>query len=450
MKTNFTCLLFSPHFIQRTLILVVLLIINTVWAASDKLTEPLLLSEVIEIALANNPDIAAKTYEQSVADARYDMTFSSRLPHVNLYSSFGRYHEDRMIAPRRPGDGDTLQFTDQPLSGDVVVHMPLFTGGRLVNETRAAKLLYTASGHQLNRNREELVFNISSVFYSILAQRHIIESFEFSQKALEEHCSQIQKMISVQKATNDDLLRTEVRLSALQCDLTRAKNILAIQNRLLTNLMGMNYTTNNQVMAAGELKPGDDTVPEIESSLNKAFIQRPDYLAVQDILSARKCETDAAKAQRSPSVSLKGVWGNQWDTHDFDQNNEAGSIMLEVEIPIFNGGYISAQVREKRAIQFAASEKLRQLELKIQLDVETAVLNINSSVERLRATGKSIEQAKESLRIESEKHIYAKGSVTDLLDAQSDLLEAQMNYYSSLSDYKIAHAQYRLAIGESF
>lgn len=450
MKTNFKYSVFLTQPTLKVLILAALLIGNVAWAASDNRAEELPLDKAIEIALANNPEIAARTYEQRAADARHDMAFSSRLPQVNLQSSIGRYHRDRMINPRRPGDGDTLQFTDQPFTGDVVVHMPLFTGGRLINESRAAKLLYDATRHQLTRNREELVFNVSSVFYNILAQRHTIEALEFSQKTLQEHCSRIKELIRAKKAATVDLLRTEVRLSTLEYHLTQQKNILAIQNRLLTNLMGVSSTTNKPPLVTGQLEPGTETVPEIGTTLNNALISRPDYLAAQATHSAREREMRAARALRMPSLSLRGAWGNQWDTHDLDQNNETGSIMLALDLPVFDGGYIRAEVREKRAIQSVAFERVRQLELQIQLDVETAILNINSSSERVLATGKSIEQAKESLRIEREKHAHAKGSVVDVLDAQSALLEAQMNYYRSLADYKTAHAQYRLAVGENY
>jgi outer membrane protein TolC len=200
MKTNFTCSFFFSKPIMRTLTLIFLLIGNTALGAFENETEGLSLNEAIETALLNNPSIVARSYEQRIADARYDMTFSSRLPHVNLHGSIARYHEDRMITPRRPGDGDTLQYTDQPLAGDVIVRMPLFTGGRLINESRAAKLLYDAAGHRLTRNREEVVFNVSSVFYSILAQRHAIEALEFSQKTLQGHCSRIKELIWAKKS----------------------------------------------------------------------------------------------------------------------------------------------------------------------------------------------------------------------------------------------------------
>jgi outer membrane protein TolC len=118
-----------------------------------------------------------------------------------------------------------------------------------------------------------------------------------------------------------------------------------------------------------------------------------------------------------------------------------------LDLPIFEGGRIEARVRQERARLSAEQERLRRLELQIRLDVETAILNIGSSAQRVEATGKAIDQAEESLRIEREKYDLGRGSITDVLDAQSALLDSQTNYYLALADYSTASAQLKLAVG---
>ncbi|RLC23463.1 MAG: TolC family protein, partial [Deltaproteobacteria bacterium] len=81
-------------------------------------------------------------------------------------------------------------------------------------------------------------------------------------------------------------------------------------------------------------------------------------------------------------------------------------------------------------------------------DVETALLNIASNLERVRSSETAIEQGKESLRIEQEKYALGRGSITDVLDAQAALLTSQTNYYRSLSEYNTSIAELHLAIGE--
>jgi outer membrane protein TolC len=118
-----------------------------------------------------------------------------------------------------------------------------------------------------------------------------------------------------------------------------------------------------------------------------------------------------------------------------------------VDIPIFEGGRVEARVRDQRAKLASAKERFRKLDLQIRLDVETALLNVNSSWERTEAIKKTIEQAQESFRIERQKYDLGKGAIVDVLDAQSALLDSQTNYDRALADYNIALAQLRLAMG---
>jgi outer membrane protein TolC len=120
-----------------------------------------------------------------------------------------------------------------------------------------------------------------------------------------------------------------------------------------------------------------------------------------------------------------------------------------VELPIFEGGRIQARIREERAKLAAAQERFRKLELQVRLEVETAQLNMTSAFERVQTTEKTIEQARESLRIEREKYELGKGAIMDVLDAQSALLDAETNYYRALADFNVARAQLQLATGGS-
>jgi outer membrane protein TolC len=131
-----------------------------------------------------------------------------------------------------------------------------------------------------------------------------------------------------------------------------------------------------------------------------------------------------------------------------DNPHEVGAVGLFVDIPLFEGGQVEARIRDEIARLEAQRERLRKLELQIRLEVETAAGNVNSLRQRITATEKSIEQAKESLDIEREKYELGKSTITDVLDVQGALLEAESTYYRALADHEAAKAQLRLATGE--
>ncbi len=419
-------------------------------APAEPVQGPLTLSEAIRVALANNPGLSATARDVDVAAAQRDGAAGQRLPSVNAVGGYSHYLDSQRLLPAH-ANGETGVFSRNISSADLVLAMPLFTGGRITSEIRAADLLQQAAEHRLARTRDELIFNVSSVFYGILAQRKVIDSLEFSHKALQEHLKRVQDLIAAQKAAKVDELRVQVRLADLEQRLVSERNVLAVQARVLANLLGLG--SGQEMKPAGELEMATAAAPTDEQALKQALADRPDYMAARAALEAQAKSVDAARAAQWPTVSLQADYGGRWaaDPTDkpagLDSSDDAGQVGVAVAIPIFEGGQIEARIRQERARLRAAQDRLLGLELQIRLDVEAALLNTGSAAQRVEATQKAIEQAKESLRIEREKYDLGKGTTTDVLDAQSAMLDSQTNYYRALSDYDVALAQLRLATG---
>lgn len=117
---------------------------------------------------------------------RVDTAMAAGRPTLDIVGGY-QHHLDnqRLIAARyngEPGDFDTVIFR-----GDVTFKLPVYTGGRITSEIKCAQLLQAAEEHRLVQTREELVFNVSSTFHTLLGQREVIRSLEFAIDAMENH-----------------------------------------------------------------------------------------------------------------------------------------------------------------------------------------------------------------------------------------------------------------------
>lgn len=402
-----------------------------------------------KIALENNPDIAQKKWDIETSLAEKDIAKGQLWPSISAETGYTHYLDDqRLVAARGPTDLAT--FTDDIFSGDIVLRMPLYTSGRLEGQVKASDYLAESARHLFVRSRNELIFNVSNVFYSILGQKEVVDSLVFSQKALQEHRKRVQELLDAQKAARVDLLRTEVRLADIEQKLLRERNILYIQRSLLASLMGIEHPL-QPIEIQGRLEPKAFSV-DINQSLAMASGQRKDYQAAKARVEAQDKNLDVAKAGRGPVVSLEAAYGNRWaagsTTGGSSTSDDVGRIGVVAVFPLFEGGQIDARIRRERSRLSAERESLRKLQLQIQLEVETAVSSIESTKARVGSLEKAVEQAKESLRIEREKYDLGKGTIVDVLDAQAALLEAQTSYYRAMADYNVAIAQWRLAVGE--
>ena len=413
----------------------------------------LTLSDAIRIALENNPEVAAERHEIDMASAQHDHAFAQALPSFSATGGYVHDLDDQRLLPSHY-NGEPGVYSDDIYSADIILTQPLFTGGRLIREISATKLLTQAAAHRLSRTKKELIFNVTGTFYTILAQKKVVESLVFSQKAMEEHLKQVNNLIARKKAAGVDRLRTEVRLADIVQQLTQSENVLSVQTRLLANLMGIE-DDHKTFDINGDLVVSAFTPVDTHSAVLSAFKHRSDYLAARAGLEASADRVDAARAEHWPSVFLAGTYGMRWadDPAVFpdgtDKSEDIGRVGVYVNLPIFESGRITAKVREQSAALAAAREKLRSLELAIRLDVETAVLNIKTAQKRIDTTQKAVDQSKETLRIERKKYDQVKGSITDVLDAQSAMLNSQTNYYQALADFHTAVAQMHLATGKN-
>ncbi len=468
----------------------------------DSLPTALSLDTCIAIALRNNPQLSAERWDAAAAASDITISAARRWPSLNFTGSYFHYQDDQRLVPPM-GPGQATFFTRNIVSGDLVLRLPLYAGGRIVNEIRAAELLDLAAEQRLARTREELIFSVTSTYYAILAQRHVVESLEFSRNVLAQHLERVHHLISAQKAAKVDAMRTEVRLASLEHQVLQEKNVYEVQHRVLANLMGLEKGLAAEVDISGEL-PGSDMehIENLQEIVARAFRQRKDYAAAISALEAQARRVDIARGEREPQVSLEGAYGIRWgidgngapysassrsvgidasgnpsltrtvpvgggslsstwgpqgmtsqrytpsSTKAADALEDVGRVGVTVDVPVFTGGRIRAQIARERARLHAAQQRLRKLELQIELEVETAVLNVNSARERVAVSRESIAEAEESLRIERQKYDLGKGAIVDVLDAQAALLNAQTSYYRALADYSIAKAQVQLASGE--
>ena len=138
------------------------------------LGEELVLEEAIDLALQHNPGIKTHEYRTESARAGWREARGKRLPHLSGEATTRTHlHDQRLVPARSPGDPGI--WSEDQIGADLVLELPLFTGGELVNRASAARLLSEASLNRLSRTREETVFNVISTFYAILEQRQVID-----------------------------------------------------------------------------------------------------------------------------------------------------------------------------------------------------------------------------------------------------------------------------------
>jgi len=406
------------------------------------------LASCIEIALANNPGLAVRERERNAAEARGATARAERLPTLDAVLDYRHtVNYERLLPAQSPVEAGT--WARDFVRGDLVLRLPLYTGGRLTHSIDAEDLLAQSAERRLARSRQELVFNVTSLYASINAQKKIVDAVRFSRTTLSRHLERVDRMIAVERASRVDRLRTRVRLADLEQRLVREENGLDVQRRSLANLMGREGTV--EIL---DEEPASSALPDLAAGPARAMHRRQDVLAARLEVDSLEHRVEVARSAGRPQVGITGSYGarralgDRYSLPGADVADDTGFLGVSVELPIFEGGRISGRVTEQRERLEAARAALRSLELEVSLEVESAALGLKAARSLVVATRDAVAEADESLKIEQEKYGVGKGAIIDVLDAQTALLDAQTNAYRAVAALRVSLARYALATGE--
>lgn len=404
---------------------------------------PLKLERALEIALANNPDVVSAEWRTEAARARKRQASSEHWPSLSLYAAYRHHWHEERLGPARSQTASPV-FSHDIFAGDVVLTIPLLSGGRVVNAVQAADLSAQAAKKKLSRTREELIFNVKSTFYAILGQNKLIEAIEHSRKALTQHREKTLQLIEARKAARVDLLNIEVRLADLSHRLVKQRGMMDLHERLLLSLLGVEAAPVGGLALDGGLEPRNFS-PDGEELTTAALAARADIFELDLEIEAQARRVDMAKAGYRPVLSAKGTYGARLSIQgDYD---DLGFVGLEMAVPIFSGFHTPARVEEEQAELMILEQKKRKLVLAVRREIDSAVIQVKTALAAVEATERSIAMAEESLRITRDKAALGHGTATDVLDAQAALLQAETNYFAALADLHTAYATLELAAG---
>jgi outer membrane protein TolC len=94
-----------------------------------------------------------------------------------------------------------------------------------------------------------------------------------------------------------------------------------------------------------------------------------------------------------------------------------------------------------------SQEQVAGLELGLQTNAESSVLNLREAQQRIEAQGRTVQQAERGYRIAQTRYQSGAGTLLELNDGLLALSRAKLNRLQALYDYLVASADVDQTIG---
>jgi len=373
------------------------------------------LNEAIDTALKKSPLILIEKEKINQSIQQMRVKKAKNLGSINVVGSYTTYNIPRTLAPIVP-----------PISPDIVTSkdigtlglrydVMLFNGFSDLRSIEIAELSKKITKTDFALSKEQLIYNIKSIYFKILTLKKVRVSVLSYQKALEALYANIEKEYKLGKKAKLDLLKVASELEIAKYNSLNIDNSIKILKAKLASLIGVEEI---------------DSVEDIydEERVSDTVEPKNSLIYKKALLDTQKSKKGIAKAKALyyPKVAFSAYYGDNFASGEQEELWQAG---VSINIPLYDFGNRDAQFQKAKIAHMISELKLKNSYLKLQSDIIDAKERIATATARIKALKKQLEFL---TKIEETEKIKYQNGVSDVYDlllaiskrriAESDLI----------------------------
>ncbi len=400
------------------------------------------LEECIRAALAKNPNAEATALRIEAARATISQAKSAYYPLFllsgdyrlsdNPTQAFMMQLNQRNLNISGPGFNPNDPSSTDNLRLSLGLKYSLYDRGMRSTQSSVAELGKDATVEQLAAVQNELIYQVTRGYYSVLQVQDLVDVQEETVTSLEENLRVASERYRAGSAVKTDVLNLEVRLAQAREDLIRARNGVQLAVASLNTAIGAEL-----VEATSRPSPAKhDELPMPAMPDPAAIENRPELRAANNRTRIKKQETRGSKGGYYPQVNAYGSY--DVDTGDLDNFEGSYVVGVMAEWEFFDGFRTASSISKAEKEWRAAQQDENNLRNQLILDLRRAHIQVSESRQRLEVTRKSVESAEEALRITQVRYREGAVNITELLTAQVGVTASQSRSVAAFYDYLIA------------
>ncbi len=381
-------------------------------------------------------------YQAALADTAANreavpQAFSQLLP--NISASLMR--DKNQTDSRTPGFlGQLVSSRYDYLGSSYVLSLrqPLYRKYNFAQYQQAKSQVVSAEA-SLDKSRQDMLVRLCGAYFEDLMARDQMALIEAQKQAYAAQLKGAKLSFQAGQGTRTDIDDAQARYDMVLAQELEAQHNLGYTRRQLEVIINQPAKQLARLDPARmELSPPSPADPE--KWIAQAEKSNAELRAARANIESAKLELEKAKAGQYPTVDLVASRSNSLSENDVTINQRylTTSVGVQVNIPLFAGGYVNSQERqaadnlEKYRQQYEGAR--RELDLQVQKEYQ----NVTEGILKIRA----LEQAERSAdqAVFSNKKGLQAGTRT-----QVDILNAEQQRFNARRDLAQARYQYILA-----
>lgn len=276
-------------------------------------------------------------------------------------------------------------------------------------------------------------------YFAVLAAEDELDLARAERDATRRNLERVSALFERQLATITDKLQLAARVDSLETEEIEARNQIQVAREALAELLGQEVY---QPLKRIDERTLFSALSGAETDwVTSALAHNPALKARQSALNSAEQAIDEAKAGHLPTLSL--AFGAQRSDFAYDNVIAANKVdtlsaSLNLQIPIYSGGSVTARARGLYGSREAAEQDYEALRRQVVKETKTAYLKSNANLRKITSARKALESAVKSREVTEKSFAYGTVTAVDVLNAvrqeflgRRDYLQAQYDFVTN-------------------
>ncbi len=394
------------------------------------------LDELISRAIENSTVIKQAKTNAALSKQKHKESSASRYGELDIVGSGTHYNIERTLAPMTPSSmtsGQPITTSDDIFSAGFSYTLPLFTGFAQTRQVEMDKLASKMAEIKLSLTKEQLIYNIRSLYLAILTQQELLKAQKSYSHALQKLRNQIAYEVKLGKKAEIDLLKAKANYQSSKTKEAILKTNIKTTKASLSSLVGEEITSLSSIM----ITPKQPHYLIEELYKKSATLKK---IASQD-LAIQKAQkiVDKSKSANFPQLALSSYYGKNYgqDIKSDDWDNETlWQVGVNLKYNLLDFGKQNATIQKAKIAAQQARLTKEQTLLDLKKLLIDAVGNIEQSYTQYQGNTTQLQLSQKSQKIEKVRYDNGVATLNDLLLAQSKTLLTQAKVIESKYSYQ--------------
>lgn len=315
--------------------------------------------------------------------------------------------------------GGSLDLTTSTIG--VTVTQQLFRGFRTVNSTKQAEATVRANRASLRNTEQNILFDGVQVYIDVLTNQAIVELQIQNIEVLTEQLRATRDRFSVGEVTNTDVAQAEAALSGAYTELNTAEANLLSSKALYRQIIGRDPVNLSPAAPAGSIPSS------LDDALRLGHSNHPAIIASVYAEEASAYAVKVVEGTLLPTLTLQGSADYTNNPSGAIDHSTSASIIAQLTIPIYQGGFEYSQVREAKESRTEATLQIDATRASVRQAVVSAWGVLEAARASITSAQAQVNAAQIALNGVREEANVGQRTTLDVLDAEQTLLDARVS-----------------------